>query len=104
MANVVRISFKRTGQRQRLLRSYIRVARKPHWCDDCHEMIEPEEEYKGEVWVYPNRDRHAKRRTWLVVIKRHTKCPVDPDDEQRRFDEMIDKMEAAEAGNAHEVA
>jgi len=73
--------------KERCLRTYQRIAHEYHGtCCDCFHPIEPGDEYEGQVMVYPNNWEGSKRRTWLVVLKRHIECPFDPMEEEAEME------------------
>lgn len=57
----------------RLLRSYVRTADRPHWCECCHHDIMPGDRYEGFVYAC------GKGR--IVVIKQHCEPPCEPEDD-----------------------
>jgi len=62
----------------RCLRSYCRIAHIEHNCCKCNIPIYPGMEYEARVMVWGNT---------LKVMKSHSYCPVDPDEEVRLREE-----------------
>ena len=86
----MRFYIARKPQRQKLLRTYRRVADKEHGtCWKCNWEIHSGEEYDGEVWAIDKK---------INVVKQHVVCPFDPEEEERRiFKEDEEKRERDES-------
>ncbi len=90
------LKLKRSRPRQRLLRSYCRIAQEEHHCCNCPYGISPGEEYKAEVWIYGRR---------LQVWKQHIECDHPHwEDDDEEFDEREDERAEAEAAAQERAA
>lgn len=63
---------------ERMLRQYVRVADREHWCDRCCQYIEPGEMYEGRVMLTLIRAT-GKRAILVIKYHIHPSCDWPPD-------------------------